>query len=149
MPHRYAEGTTVPVEKTKQEIERLVERNGGKRFFTGWADDHVAVIGFRAQDRILRFNLPLPGDKAVSARLRERETMRRWRCLLLCLKAQFEAVATGVKSFEQAFFGDIILPNNQTVYEAAQELVAGVYRTGKMDGRLLQGVGEYTPPVAP
>jgi len=128
---RFAEGTTVAPEKTKAEIERLVATNGGKQFFAGWADDRTAVIGFRASDRIVRLHLPLPEARD------ERETRRRWRCLLLCLKAQFTSVETGVKTFEQAFFADIVLPNNATVYEAAHQVLAEAYRTGKMDGRLL------------
>jgi len=71
---RFAEGTTVAPEKTKGEIERLVQANDGKQFFVGWADERTAVIGFRAEDRIVRLHLPLPDDG------RESETRRRWRC---------------------------------------------------------------------
>jgi hypothetical protein len=140
---RYAEGTTVAVEKTKQEIETLVERNGGRKYFTGWASDHTAAIGFWASDRIIRLELELPPKGTADA-----ETRRRWRCLLLCLKAQFESVATGIKTFEQAFFSDIVLPNDQTVYQAAHEMLAETYRTGKMEGRLLSAGADYTPPRA-
>lgn len=139
---RYADRTRVPVEQTKAEIERLVESNGGKKYFTGWAADQVAVVGFWAADRIVRMELELP-PKGTS----EAETRRRWRCLLLCLKAQFEAVATEIKTFEQAFFSDIVLPNNRTIYQAAHEVLAEAYRTGKMEGRLISGAdAEYTPP---
>jgi hypothetical protein len=141
--YKYAEGTVVSPEKTKAEIEQLVERNGGKKYFTGWSADHTAVVGFWASDRIVRLELELP-PKGTS----EAETRRRWRCLLLCLKAQFEAVATGIKTFEQAFFSDIVLPNNQTVYSAAHQMLADAYRTGKMEGRLISGGTDYTPPAA-
>jgi hypothetical protein len=61
-------------------------------------------------------------------------------------------VETGVKTFEQAFMADIVLPDNQTVYQHAHEALAQAYATGKMEGRLLRGVpsaaaeAEYSEP---
>lgn len=147
-PRPFASGTTVAADKTKQEIERLVADHGGKQFFSGWKDDNTAVVGFRASDRIVRLELPLPPQP--HRRGDDDEIRRRWRCLLLALKAQFTVVETGVKTFEQAFMADIVLPNDQTVYEAAHAALATMYQSGKMDGRLLGAAspapGEYTSP---
>ena len=56
---RYAASTSVPVEKSRAEIESLVIRRGAKSFQSGWADGQAAV-GFVLHERILRFRLPLP-----------------------------------------------------------------------------------------
>jgi hypothetical protein len=165
----YAEGTTTPVEKTKAEIERLVSNYGAKYFSSGWGGTEAtggptrAIVQFTASDRIVRFSLPLPSAaecrklsgfrKIAWGRMNDEqriaaETRRRWRCLLIAIKSKLEAVNTGIESFEQAFFGEIVLPSGQTVYEHAHRLVAEIYATGKMEGRLLEAPaqGEYTPP---
>lgn len=163
----YAEGTTTPVEKTKAEIEKLLADYGAKYFSSGWAhptgEAVKATIQFTANERIVRFMLPLPTALDCQklrftksppgwARMNDQqridtETRRRWRCLLIAIKSKLEAVTTGIETFEQAFFAEIVLPNNQTIYESAHKLVAEVYRTGKMEGRLLGAVvdAEYTP----
>jgi len=131
----YAAGTSVAATKTRLEIEALVERHGGAQFYAGWKNDRTAVVGFRAENRIVRLELPMP-PKPYSRR-DEVEVRRRWRCLLFALKAQFTVVETGIKTFEQAFFADIVTASNQTVYEAAHAAVAAEYQTGRMAGRLL------------
>lgn len=164
----YAEGTTTPVEKTKAEIETLVARYGAKYFSSGWGGTEAsggptrAIVQFTASDRIVRFTLPLPTVEDVYklvfgksplgwSRFSDEqkitaETRRRWRCLLIAIKSKLEAVNTGIETFEQAFFGEIVLPSGQTVYEHAHRLVAEIYATGKMEGRLLEAPAEYTPP---
>jgi hypothetical protein len=149
-PKPFAHGTGVAVERTRSEIEALVERHGGRQFFSGWKDDHKAVVGFRAQDRIVRLELPLKLEGKVTAAQAGAEMRRRWRCLLFALKAQFTVVETGIKTFEQAFFADIVTATDQTVYEAAHAAVAEMYRTGKvarMLGPAVSGPAEYEPPA--
>lgn len=55
----FANDTTVPVERSKAEIERLLGRHGAARFMSGW-DGDTAVIGFVLGNRTIRFTLPLP-----------------------------------------------------------------------------------------
>jgi len=131
----FAERTTTPVAKTRGEIEALVEKYGASKFASGW-DGDKAAISFAARGRLLRFTLPLPSaadalalakkaqrygwqtptDAKVQA-TREMETRRRWRCLLLVLKAKLEVVETGIETFDQAFLANIVTDNNLTVYE--------------------------------
>jgi hypothetical protein len=56
---RYASDTSVSVERSKAEIERLVQRYGATEFAHGWKQGK-AVIQFRMRDRYIRFVLPLP-----------------------------------------------------------------------------------------
>jgi hypothetical protein len=121
---RYAEGTTVPVEKSRAEIEKLVSNHGASRFASGWEENRAAV-SFALRGRLVRFvlNVPTLEDwrKARTTKGREswmqEETRRRWRCLLLALKAKLEVVETGIASFDEEFLAHIVTDGNLTVYE--------------------------------
>lgn len=132
----FAEGTSVPVGRTRGEIETLVEKYGATRFASGWMDDLKAAISFVAHGRLVRFVLPLPTKEQVVATLKKTpryqwstppasvvdnalaaEQRRRWRCLLLAMKAKLEVVETGIETFEQAFLANIVTADNMTVYE--------------------------------
>lgn len=119
----YAEGTTVPVERTRAEIERLITKYGATRFMSGWQAENAA-INFVAHGCLVRFVLPLPTDKEAHAKYtrnaqqwKEAEGRRRWRCLLLAIKSKLEVVETGIETFEQSFLANIVTEGNITVYE--------------------------------
>ncbi len=141
----FAEGTTVPAGKTRGEIEMLVQKYGAKRFASGWIDDTHAAISFVAHGRLVRFTLPLPTRDYASLMLKktkryqysappanaidsalEAEQRRRWRCLLLAMKAKLEVVETGIETFEQAFLANIVTADNMTVYEKITMAESGV-----------------------
>ncbi len=121
---KYAEGTSVSVEKSKAEIERLLQRYGADQFISGW-DQQQAYIMFRMERRQVKFVLPLP-DKTdsefthtPSGRKRteskaweawEQGCRQRWRALALVVKAKLEAVETGITTFQDEFLAHIMLP---------------------------------------
>lgn len=154
MAASYAQGTTVPVEKTRIEIEETLRRFRADAFVSGY-EGRTAFIAFRARGRQIRLTLemPAPDDKSFSltetGRKRtegsardawEAECRRRWRSLGLLVKAKVAAVADGVVTFEEEFLPHIVLPNGSTVYEAAKAPLALAYETGEMP-RLLPGAG--------
>jgi hypothetical protein len=55
-----------------------------------------------------------------------------WRALLVTIKGQMTSIEAGIKTFEAAFIGDILLSNGQTVAEWALPQVEQVYLTGDM-----------------
>jgi hypothetical protein len=128
----FAEGTTVPVEKTRGEIEALVRKYGATRFTSGW-DGTQAGLAFVVRDRQVKFVVPLPDQqdkklRAKAAGMRgwlatnlpkvvEAEERRRWRCLLLAIKAKLEIVSSGIATFEEEFLAHIVTDNGQTVFE--------------------------------
>jgi hypothetical protein len=152
---RYAEGTEVPVEKSRAEIETILARYGADQFMYGWKDSGV-VIAFRASNRHVRFVLPLPDRQAkeftripenqhggfraaspeVAYKRYEQACRQRWRALALCIKAKLETVATGISHFEDEFMANIILPNGQTMGDHAKPLIAEAYESGKMPALL-------------
>lgn len=148
----YAEQTTVSVEKSRAEIERLLTKYGASRFVSGW-DQRGATIAFEVSSRMVRFQLPMPNleDFAVSSGGRrrhnekakvqacEQEQRRRWRALALVIKAKLEAVETKIVTFEDEFLAHIVLPNNTTVAEWIGPQLMKAFESKKMPPLLAAG----------
>jgi hypothetical protein len=143
---RFAEGTTVSVVKSRIEIEELVKKHGARHILSG-DDGKQAWIAFAVKDRFLRFTLPLPDPKdrkftqQPRSRWRRRsdeqirvaveaETRRRWRALLLALKAKFEIVESEISTFEHEFLSHFVLPDKRTIGEVVVEMLDEVVRGG-------------------
>lgn len=126
----YAETTTVPVAKTKTEIEAFVTKRGAKAFGIMQAEDRAQVI-FEAWDRKIIFRLPLyPGTgESRTAKQQDQWTRSRWRGLLLTIKAKFESIDAGIETFEEAFLAHIALPGGETVYENVAPKIEHSYRS--------------------
>lgn len=132
---RYAEGTSVPVDKSKQEIEATLKRYGADQFMLGWEGEKKAMIGFRCQGRFVKFILSMPDVKSDAKR--ESEWRRRWRCLNIAIKAKLDVVESGISTFEDEFLSYIQLPNNTTVGQFMLPQIAESYKTGNMPKSLL------------
>jgi hypothetical protein len=65
--------------------------------------------------------------------------MRRWRSLLLRIKAKLEAIADGMTTVEEEFLANLMLPDGSTVIEEVLPRLAVAYETGKMP-QLLPGL---------
>ena len=128
----FAEKTTIEVPKTRAEIEALVVKYGATRFASGWTEDGRASISFACKGRLVRFTIQAPtvtesnrwansqrGYKSQSQREAwiAQEQRRRWRCLLLAIKAKLEVVESGIATFEEEFLAHIVTADNLTVYE--------------------------------
>jgi hypothetical protein len=134
---KYADGTKVPAEQSRNEIERTLTRFGADQFMYG-SMTNAAVIAFRAHGRHIRFLLPLPAPNG-SKESRERELRRRWRSMAMCIKAKLESVATGIETFEESFMAHVVLPNGMTVAEHAKPLLEQMHQDGKMPPLLTFG----------
>lgn len=141
---KFAEGTEVPAERSRAEIEKTLTRFGADQFMYGWKGEGAA-IAFHAKGRHIRFTLPMPkpsdvartgrGNTRTGAALdlaMDQEIRRRWRALALCIKAKLESVATGIETFEDSFMAHMILPNGQSMAEHVHPLLEQAYRDGKM-----------------
>jgi hypothetical protein len=147
---KYASETSVSVETSKAEIERLLQRYGAKEFAHGWRSDK-AVIQFSMQSRCVRFVLPLP-DKSEFAKTPSGRRMRndtdtlkaweqgcrqRWRALVLTIKAKLESVESGIEEFDSAFMAQIVMPSGKTISEEITPQIERAYETGKMPALML------------
>jgi hypothetical protein len=148
----YAENTSVPVERSRAEIEGLLRKYGADQFMSGWEEGRGALVGFRCQGRFVRFLLtfPDPKDKRFTqvkhrnryyptqrtekqaAEAYEAEIRRRWRALALVIKAKLEAVETGITTFENEFMAHIVMPDGRTIGQHVSPQIAAAYESGTM-----------------
>jgi hypothetical protein len=152
---RYAEGTAVPVEKTRVEIEETLRRFGADAFSSGY-EERRAFIAFRARGRFIRLTLALPDPGAkeftqlptgrprapgVARDQYEAECRRRWRSLGLLVKAKVAAVSDGISEFEAEFLANVVLPDGQTVAHHARPAIAAAYENGEVPRLLPPSAG--------
>lgn len=144
---RYAQETTVPVAKSKAEIEATVTRYGASSF-ASMSSAGLAAIIFEAQGRRVMFELQLPKLEEFETRLRrgrrvkatpdqqqadwEQACRQRWRALALVVKAKLEAVAAGITTFEDEFLAHIVLPDGKTVGRWLRPQLAAAYERKQM-----------------
>lgn len=145
----YAEKTTVPIEKSRLEIETTLTRYGADAF--GYMVDGTrAIVQFRAHGRHVRFDLPIPNpddpafttytqrgytyDRTPAASRKEWEQAcrQRWRALALAVKAKLETVEVGISTFEEEFLAHIILPDGRTMGQWAAPEIERIYTSGEM-----------------
>lgn len=154
---QYAQNTSVDETKSRAEIEKTLRRYGANEFMYGTKAGQ-AMIAFKARGRYIRFMLPLPDEyadeftKTPSRRwLRsdrerlvawEQACRQRWRALALLIKAQLEAVETGIVTFEDVFLAMTVLPTGQTMSEWAAPQINEAYSTGHMPPSLMPGMGD-------
>ena len=128
----YAAGTVVSVARSQEEIQRLVRKHGARKVGT-YTDDDAAVVTFQTNDRTVKFRIPMPGPddpdvRAAAAKIHraggealdralEAEQRRRWRALVLVIKARLEAVAEKVETFDEAFLAHIVTDRGHTIME--------------------------------
>lgn len=146
---RYAEGTKVPVEKSRAEIEMLLRKHGATGFVSGWDEtSNTAMLMFRIGDRMIKIRVSLPdptgsefrvANKDRQAQLLEAEQRRRWRAQLLIIKAKLEMISTGETTVEREFLADIMLPDGSTFGQWAAPQLAESYTTGGMPRMLGSG----------
>ena len=129
----YAEKTTVPVSKSRMEIEDLVRKHGAGQFVSGYSGNKV-MIGFTACGRHVRFIVEVPEGK--SQKDSEQIERQRWRALLLVIKAKFEAIDSGVSCFDDEFLSHIVLPDGKTCGDYMVPQLEAVYQTGQMPAML-------------
>lgn len=158
----YAAGTTVPVERTRLQIEDLVREKGATQFMSAF--DHntgAAIIGWTMQGRMVRLAVPLPGHeekrflhrrtrggyswkqypKEKQRQLWEQACRARWRAILLIMLAKFEAMEAGISSFEREFLADTVMADGSTVGAWLRPQLEAMYQSGRMPA-LLPGIGE-------
>jgi hypothetical protein len=127
---KFATGSDVPVSRSRDHLEKVLHAHGAQGFGYGWTHTHDRVE-FVWRGQRVRFTLPRPTREQFAhtpsgrTRSRERaidtaldaETRRRWRALLLVVRAKLEAVESGIAIFEEEFLAFIVMPNDRTVGE--------------------------------
>lgn len=141
---RYAADTSVSVEKSRAEIEKLLTKHGCDGF-AYYTDRDTAQIAFRMNDRMVRFDLELfsvdnfltgPSGRRrtaeAAAKVCEQANRSQWRALALVIKAKLEAIAANVTTFEIEFLPHVIVPGGKVFHEVALPQIAAAYASGKL-----------------
>lgn len=115
---RYASGTSVPVERSEQEIKRTLQRYGASKIGI-MTEPGKATIYFTVKDREIQLKIPIPREKeTVEGKTHtvwtksgaEQEERRRWRVMVLTLKAMLEAVESKITTFDEVFLAHVVMP---------------------------------------
>lgn len=146
---RYAKNTSVPVNRSRDEIEKILTRYGADQFIY-CREASIVTIGFRYKriPIILELNLPDPKDfeetprgrqRTPSAGLQEWEKACRqqWRAMALIIKAKLEGIESGITTFEKEFLAFISLPNGSTVADIALPKITKALQENKMPKLML------------
>jgi hypothetical protein len=136
----YAKGTKTSTRDSLEELRRTIGRYGGSDFMLSEGATRV-FIEFSFRSRRVRFALPLPempdpADYWGKAQLlaaqneRESEVRRRWRSLILVVKALLEAVESEILDVDEAMMGETVMPERggATVYETFGGQIREAYR---------------------
>ena len=154
---RYASNTKVSSEKSRNEIERTLQRYGASGFGF-WIEDDSALVQFQIEKLKIAFKLPMPDRKSeeftmsshendwqrkplaaeTAHRRWEQACRQRWRALALVIKAKLEAIDSGISTFEEEFMAHIMLPDGVTVGEKLVPGLTVLKETGDMP-KLLVG----------
>lgn len=128
----YANRTDVTVEKSKGQIEKLLNEFKASAVMMATSADKSMVV-FTMSDRNVKFILPLP-QRAEHTTIGgfDQACRTRWRALYLALRAKLEMAATGITTFEDEFLAHIVMPDGQTVGEMTRPRIAQAYQSGEV-----------------
>lgn len=134
--NRYAENTTVPISRSRDELERTLERFGATAQM--WMRDDEAravVLAFKRNGAGYKFRIALTSpdneQRTPTGQLRatstaravaDQENRRRFRSLANYVKALMDAADTGIISAEEALLPFQMLPSGETVYEVTRRI---------------------------
>lgn len=142
---KYAEHTRVSVEKSKGEIETLLQKNGATEYVSGWNTVSAQII-FHMNGKRIKFHLPFPDKNSPEFQFKRKSYKRteiqsseryeqacrqKWRSLLLAIKAKLESVSSGISTFEEEFLPYFVVPGDgRTVGEIMIPQLETSYQTG-------------------
>lgn len=127
---KYAQDTTVPISRSRDEIERVLAKHRAADHINWDQRDDAIALGFRYAGWPIRITVRVPAREsyrvvpnsywrkrsdAQVAQLYTAELRRRYRVLLIQLKSRLEAVDDEDMTAEEAFLPYLLLPSGQTL----------------------------------
>ena len=126
---KYANKTTVNIEKSQIEIQKLLRKYGATKYAIDWENNNLL---FELHGRPVKIHVKDPdiNDKEIQftpsgiqrtpSKIQDsfKQAKRQmWRVMLLFLKATLEAIDMGVIELDQAMLPFFLLPNGKTISE--------------------------------
>ena len=144
MNPKYAAGTTVPVEKSRNELDRLLAKYGATAFAFARRPG-CEVIEFEYSQRTIHFSLieppradyrltdrGYPRPDADTGKHWEQAKRQLWRVFLMTIKAKLEAVECGIVTFEEEFLAHTVTPEGTTVGQWLNPQLDSAFQAGTM-----------------
>lgn len=142
----YAIDTSVPIERSKQQIEMLLRRYGADEFQSGWSiERRLAWVHFRMKAIYVKLTVTLPSKSdyhvTPGGKIRtekqldsawEQGCRARWRALFLLVQAKLVAVEAWATSLEKEFLADVVMADGTTASEWIVPQLTEMYRSGRM-----------------
>ena len=129
----YASGTGVSIERSRAELEALLSRHGATAFSYARSETLGKVgIQFELKGYLVRYEIAIPTAKDADMRLSSmgrlrtpkqienavaKELRRRWRALVLIVRAKLVAIEDGISTMEREFMPSFVLPDDRTLEE--------------------------------
>lgn len=152
----YAVGTSVSLNNSLAELEKVVRKAGFHSFMQGVADDRIVIAFSSAEGRQVRFIVPLmPIGDDLFAHMRDvsraygtrqpknhseafdQHRRQIGRALVLTVKAKIECIEAGIETFDDAFMAHLALPDGSTVGTWVRRGMQQIEATGKVPPNLL------------
>lgn len=112
---RYAKNTSVPVSKSRVQVQKLLVDYGIEEFFFGTSPRGEGV-GFKHEGKVYKHNVPMPDRNDYGYETKYNQAVRqRWRVFYMSLKMKLEEIQDGGISFEDQFLSMMTLPDGSTV----------------------------------
>lgn len=121
---QYAERTKVSPMQTLMQIQAELKKAGASQFMLLSDDESMSEgIAFKRSGISYHMSVAVPDEKRRAPLLR---------ALLLIVKAKIVAVDSGVRSFEEEFLSDVLLPDNTTYGKRAVADIRRALESGHM-----------------
>lgn len=147
---KFAQGTTVDVTKSQAEVQRMIRAHPDFKSFGTQDTADAAHIVFQLGFSVFRMTVPMPDpsdaefwstpsrrqrrSKDQAYKAYEAEYKRRWRALVLSIKAKLTAIDEGISTFEHEFLPHMVAANGQTVGDILRPRMIEAMKT---DGQLM------------
>ncbi len=135
----YARGTSVSISKSRDELERTLERFGATGML--WLRDDEArnvIVGFKRDQRAYRFTIVMltwedcertPAGikraKRAAEKAADQENRRRFRSLVNFVKAIMDAEDSGIINAEEALLPYLVLASGHTLADEVELQLSG------------------------
>jgi hypothetical protein len=144
MASRYAANTTVGVDRSQIEIQKILRKFGASRFGTMESPTHAFVM-FEYKNFMIQMDAPLPKaedfKKTDAGRSRkstqvnaayEQAIKQRWRSLILSVKAKLIAIEDGISTVEKEFMAFVMMPDGKSLGDHFLPKLVEIAKTGNM-----------------
>lgn len=144
MAGEYAARTDVPVSRSRDEIERTLNRFGATGFAYASQGANV-MIAFEVKNLRVVMTMALPirsqferdkrglvrSDSAIE-RDWEQACRQRWRSLANGIKAKLALIDDGISTVEREFLADVMTADGQTIGQKVLPQLADIVRTAEL-----------------